>query len=548
MSVLERPPVIDAVAVLPMRPRLARHQRPGGRPATSTMIILACALIGIAALHVINLNGWPTFLDDEGTYAAQSWAVYQGALAHYAYWYDHPPGGWLQLAAITGVPALLGIEPTIEVARYVMVGCTLASSALIFQLCRNLGMHLITSVSGMVLWGLSPLVVFEGRQVMLDNMALPWALGAFVLATSRQQTLWQHIGAGALFGVAVLTKETTVLLAPALLMALWVYSYRPTRVFNAIGAVVTAAVLISIYPLYAVLKNELISGEGHVSLQDAISFQLVNRVGSGRIWDPSSGARDIVESWLSYDVVVPIFGVLAGFGCLWFRSLRPVGLAVSVMVLMALRPDGYLPWMYIIGLLPFATIALVGLAERAAVALRALQLFERPAGTALVVVIALLSLGYLVPGWIQRNAVALTNESNDSYYAALSYMEDNLDRDSQIIVDDSYWLNLVNAGWSADGWNGPIWYFKLDLDPIARTANLSNGWRDAEYLVVNDGMLPHLDPESKPQLVAAYTNSSVIGEWGTGEEKVQLRRIVPGADPESVPDPSSPVPSSVPSP
>ena len=42
---------------------------------------------------------------------AEAWAVYmRGDLAHYTYWYDHPPGGWLQLAAFFAPLNLLGVD------------------------------------------------------------------------------------------------------------------------------------------------------------------------------------------------------------------------------------------------------------------------------------------------------------------------------------------------------------------------------------------------------------------------------------------------------
>ena len=68
--------------------------------------ILGILLSLTAILRLINLTGSPARLDDEGTYVAQAYAVTEwGQLAHYTYWYDHPPAGWLQLAAwmaITG--------------------------------------------------------------------------------------------------------------------------------------------------------------------------------------------------------------------------------------------------------------------------------------------------------------------------------------------------------------------------------------------------------------------------------------------------------------
>ena len=51
--------------------------------------------------HAVGFTRSPMFFDDEGTYASQAWSVtHLRALAPYTYWYDHPPLGWLVLAAL----------------------------------------------------------------------------------------------------------------------------------------------------------------------------------------------------------------------------------------------------------------------------------------------------------------------------------------------------------------------------------------------------------------------------------------------------------------
>ena len=37
------------------------------------------ALLLIGLVHTVNINGWPSFSDDEGTYVAQAWAAFHGA-------------------------------------------------------------------------------------------------------------------------------------------------------------------------------------------------------------------------------------------------------------------------------------------------------------------------------------------------------------------------------------------------------------------------------------------------------------------------------------
>ena len=59
------------------------------------------------------------------------------------------------------------------------------------------------------------------RTSALDNVATPWVLAAFVFALSPRRHLWAGAAAGACFAVAVLTKETTVIVLLALLWQLW---------------------------------------------------------------------------------------------------------------------------------------------------------------------------------------------------------------------------------------------------------------------------------------------------------------------------------------
>ena len=151
----------------------------------------------------------------------------------------------------------------------------------------------------MLLWGLCPLVIFEARQVMLDNIATAWLLGAFVCATSRRQYLSRHLMAGVCFAVAILSKETTVILAPGLLYALWTHCYKATRWFSVMASVLMTMLLVSIYPIVRSAQVRARSGPGHVSIQDALAFQLVSRTGSGSLFDPTSVAYDTVRSGCS---------------------------------------------------------------------------------------------------------------------------------------------------------------------------------------------------------------------------------------------------------
>lgn len=508
------------------------------RPVPYFPILVAIGLAAIAAMHLYNINGAPAFGDDEGTYMAQgSSALHNGRLAHYTYWYDHPPAGWLQIALLMLVPSLVGVDVDVASGRYAMVLYALLTAALIYQLGKNSGLRRSTALIAMLLWGLSPLVVSEARQVLLDNVAMPWFVGAAVLATNRGKVLWMHLAAGLCFGVAITTKETMALLAPALLVALWVYAYKPTRKFSLVGAVTMTVLTISIYPLFAALKSELFSGAGHVSVEDAIKFQLISRASSGSIFDPNTVAYEVVHRWLYYDQFLVLGGAAAGLLCLAFRRFRFIGVLVLLMGSVLFR-GGYLPEMYVVALLPFAALAMCALGEMLALQMWRLKAGRVPVG-ALIAALLFASIAAFAPIWKDRNTQLLQEQANVQFYAAVDYMKANLSRDTRIVANDAYFNPLVNAGWRDDGWDGPIWMYKLGLDPIAMGQYLPDGWKDVDYIVDTNGGVAKLlntqaQSQQKEQLGEAYLHSTPVQSWGVegrDSQVITLRKIDPKMKP-----------------
>lgn len=516
--------VLDPVTTRAVEPPTEERQRPRWSARTWRRAGVVTALVLVVIAHLVNVWGWPVFGDDEGTYTAQAWAILHGKLAHYTYWYDHPPAGWIQLAGWLSLPQLLGIGPTVATARIVMVGYAAVTAYLIYRLARQVGLGYGAGLAALLVWGLYPLVIFESRQVLLDNLQLPWLVGSFVLATSGKRRLWAHVAAGVCFGVAVLTKETGLVLAPALLLAVWSYAYRPTRWFSMVGFTTAMGLTGALYPLFALLKGELLSGPGHVSLADAIGFQLVSRAGSGLLWDPTSNARAVVDGWLQHDPLLPVAGLVTGVICLLRPRVRPIGLALVILAVVGLRPNGYLPIMFVIAALPFAAISVVAVAERAVRLVS--ERMPTPGRHAVTAVAALATIVGLATLWTPRYAPVYTATPNADFRAAVDYLSARAAPDSRVLVDDAYWTALVDRGWQSDGWNGAIWYYKLDLDPIAQTRVLPDGWRDVDYLIANDQIRNGVAGPQHRQLKAAYDHSIVLASWGSGERLIEVRQII----------------------
>lgn len=526
---------IPAQRAVPIRAGSPRHSQQAKRFRDRIDVIRIAfwvVLVVLAVVYGTNLVGWPMFnTDDEGTYFAQAWSVlHKQELAHYTYWYDHPPVGWLQLALfIEPLSWFMGSFPAVVAGRAVMVLYTVVTAALLYRLGRNLKLHPVAALAAPLLWGLCPLTIFEGRQIFLDNMQLPWLVGAFVLATDGGRRLQMHILSGLLFAVAVLTKETAVFAGPAILLAVWVFAYRPTRLFSAVGWAAIFSLTVAAYPLYALIKDELLPGAGHVSLYDAIEWQLAAREGSGFLLDPDSVSNQVLNSWLDQDVFLIVAGGLAAAGCLRTRRLWPVSAFLACFIAVALRPSGYLPQMFVVVMLPFAALAVCAVVDLLRTSAARGSLGVRRIVNSGVAVLAAAGAVALLTAWYPQIRFGMTVEANRPYEEAIEYVEQNLPRDSVILTDDIAWNDLVRAGWPSDGFSGAVWYYKIDRDSEARAA-LPNGWRDVDYVLVGRPMgllvgTASLNANTDPQVMASYENSDVIRSWGPAEWRVELRKV-----------------------
>ncbi|MFJ5996544.1 ArnT family glycosyltransferase [Streptomyces sp. NPDC092370] len=521
-------------------PRTGGHRRPQPpsrlRSSRSDLILCGVLLVAILVVQGWNIADYPALSDDEGTYLAQAWSVQQGdGLAHYTYWYDHPPLGWIQIAVLTWIPALISPESmTVGSMRAAMLVISGISAVLVYVLGRRLALPRWAAALGMVLFGLSPLSVILQREIFLDNLAVMWTLLAFTLAASPSRHLWHHFGAGIAAATAVLTKETMLLVLPALFVTMWRHSHKDTRKFALTGAV-TACVLIGFaYPLFALLKGELLPGSGHVSLWDGVTYQMT-RPGSGFILDQGSGSWGVLQSWLYYDKILPLGGLAGALLLLvtwrWSvtaRALAGPALAVAIFAALALRPNGYLPAMYVIQALPFLALVLAG--GTASVAHAVLSRWrsetEKPYVSvgryALAAALALAAGAYVVPRWYDGARTAVTTDANAPYKAASRWLATEVEdpERTRVLVDDALWLDLVHQGYRPG--LGVIWFYKADLDP-AVTKTMPRGWKDLDYVVASPTV--RRDAADLPNVKAAMEHSDPVATFGTGEDRIEIRQI-----------------------
>jgi hypothetical protein len=499
--------------------------------------ILGILLIVTATLRLINLTGSPQRLDDEGTYMAQAYAVSEwGELAHYTYWYDHPPAGWLQLAlwvAISG-PDFGG--NAVAAGRYLMVIVAVITAALLWALARRIEMSRWAAAAAVAVFALSPVAISLSRMVYLDNLAVAWVLGALVLLCSPRYRLSAMFGAATCFGIAVLTKETMLLLMPMFAWLVWTRTAPATRRYALAVFVAVFGVVVSTYVLMAVLRGELVPGPGHVSLWDGIRFQLWERTTGGELNDPGSLKRNVVNKWLQFDPGLPFLVVPIALAALFVKRLRPFAVGLVILITTILRP-GYLPGPFILSALPLTALLAAGTGEVAlrylfrtveqrSVGLRRLRIPVLAAG-ALIVSIA-------VSLWLPTYHRLMESDDDAPMRQAQQWIQRNVPKTDRLIVDDAFWLDLIRDGRDR---RNVVWAYKVDTDEQVQ-GWAPHGWTDYDWVVSTVSLRAGMPPNGV--FADAVAHSQPAATFGYGSERVDVLRVDNGAPTSKPPSPAAP--------
>lgn len=514
------------------------------------LLLLSVLLTVAGVVHARGMYNSPARFDDEGTYTAYAWAVpHLHKLAHYTYWYAHPPLGQLQMGFYNVVTNAFDRLPyAVATGREFALVCKLIAIMLMFRLARRLGFSRVTTTLAVCIMSLSPLAVYFQRTALLDNLVTPWLLAAFFFAASPRRSIWAAAASAGCFAIAVLSKETALLFMPALVLLFWQRTDRRNRKFTLTTFTAVVSLLGMLYPLYALIKNELWAGPDHVSLQWAIQWQLFQRTGSGSIFNPASTAHTVVTTWLSLDRWTCFACLLAIVPGLLLTRTRAIALAFAIQVSSLLR-SGYLPYPFVIAMIPFAVLTLAGVvdvlwkwsrisqrlpwgqrarSERGGVVGRTARL-----GTGLVVASGLLLLASAVLTPWRYGLLDLWNHDRDAGKAsALSWLESSTSPGQTLVVDDAYWVDLVRHGHPRDK---VIWFTKLDVDKDVKLP-ATDPWKGIDYVVLdhqdslsvhlNSDLTPSKDTTSQfPTLGQALLHGSIVASFGEPQDRVMVWRV-----------------------
>jgi hypothetical protein len=399
--------------------------------------------------------------------------------------------GWLQLSFYTMVSDAFGRSATaLAAVRETMLVAAVIGVVLLWFLARRIGLTRWAATAAVLLVAVSPLALGLQRLVVVEHLAVVWALGALVLITRPGGRIRHDIAAAACLLAAVLTSPLALLFLPA---AGWLLVRRsPTRA-ALVAVLLNLGLGIAFGPAAAVLRPHLAAAGG-----------------------PS------VADWVALDPAWAVLSTVALVAALGVAALRPF--AVSGLLLAATLLIPGVPDTAVLALLlPVTPLLLAGVAQAVTRQRRAAH--HSPAvrraglvaaGAVFVVVVGV--------GWVYGfTALRPSTDRAGPLNEAQEWLRDNASG-ARLLVDDAAWAELADAGWPTG--------------MLAAPAACESTCPPAEWAVFT-GDASSLR-KRYPALDGAFGDAGTIAVFGTGEQRVTVSRLgLPPADPGAPPEDSA---------
>jgi beta-glucosidase-like glycosyl hydrolase/4-amino-4-deoxy-L-arabinose transferase-like glycosyltransferase len=465
--------------------------------------------------HGINLWGYPSFADDEGTYTSQAWWLVKfGKLAPYTYWYDHPPFGWFQIGLwqiLTGGP--FTFDFSLFSTRIFMVLVALATNLMIYLLTLSLTKSRNLAILASVFFAFSPLCIFYHRRVLLDNLATFWFLASLYLLWRKEYRLSQFWLSGLVFGLSFLSKEVVIVFMPVMIYTLYLKSRPENRRFCLFVWLMSGFFLISLFPLLALLRNEFFpaswfSGSEHVSLLETIIFQ-AKRGSPLKPWQEASDLRIALNHWNKIDFLGMGFGLLAILINLVIgrkNSSSQVFALLSLSFLLFLARGGLVLDFYIIPLLSLFAINIALAVKVCASTWPWVSCLTSSKATIPVICF----LAFLL---VAQHPQVFREKATASQLSAVSFGKEIIPKDAFVAIDDFALIDFRLDPSDEKGFSNVEWFAKIENDPEIREKKLGNNWENIEYILLSQAVLDSLRAGKLPFLGQAFNHSVLVRDF-----------------------------------
>lgn len=488
-----------------------------------TEVILVVSLLVISTfVHGYNMFNYPYYENDEGTYVSQALAVTeQGKLAPYTYWYDHAPGGWFLIAMWTQFTGgYFTFGNSINTGRVLMLFVHIASVILLYGILRRTGNKRLYSFLGGLLFATSPLAIAIGRRVLLDPMMTMWVLASVFVLLADHRKLRHYLLSAIFFAFAVLTKEPAVFFLPALLYLVYTSADLRHRRIVFIKWVVVFGVLVSLYPMYALMKGEffpygsLLGGPSpHVSLLGTVVDQ-AERKTEGNFWDLHGGFQMYFRGWINDDPVLMISGLMATIFVLvtsfWTRKIRVI-VALSLGFWIFLIRGGVLIEFYIYPLLPLLAACVAISANSMARLSKDSYIFQ----TILILLIIMPTSFF----YSERTSIYTKNQTI-AQTQALEWVWNNIPNDAFILIDNYAYVDITYKYPKAH------YYWKAEVDPAVRNGVFGGKWSSVDYILSTGQIERDTARENFTLVGGAMKNSVPVKSFERDGYAVTIRKVV----------------------
>ena len=509
---------------------------------------LAAILLVAAFAHGINMSHFPYYEDDEGTYMSQAWAVvHLGQLAPYTYWYDHAPGGWIQIALwsmLTGGFHTFG--QSVESGRMLMLCCQVISTGLLYGIARRLSGSVTVASVAALLFIFSAYGGYFHRRVLLDNITTPWMLFSIFLLIAPRLSLRGVWLSGVALGISILSKELTIFLIPAMIYLIWYRAHPGMRLFALSGWASIVGSIVSLYVLMAILKGELfaqgtlLGGKApHVSLLGTLQYQ-ASRGNDGGPRNLHSAFWQVVGGWVRDEPLLTAGGTLCALlSVAVIRRHRLIGIMglLTLSLWAFVSRGGVIIEFYLVPLLPLLAlnIALVfGLIAGLVQSALRVPLAGRPRlGRGLKLAAAALCVsgigaGYFSPdrGFAGNHLLLWTSTQADAQNQALAWVEAHLSPKSRIIMDNYAYTDLHDGSDGTAPYTLSHYYWKLDQDPAIGGTLFHQHWWNVDYVLSTIQLLSDVNQAHLLLTGELIDHSVTLARFDTGGWPVEVRQVI----------------------
>lgn len=524
--------------------QVAREQNKEGQTRTSgdsrhpgTYLLIATLVVAFVA-HAYNMFNYPLYLGDEGIYVEQAWAVLrQARLSPYTYFYDHAPAGWLLLSFWTVVlpRQFLSFGMTVNSGRVLMLLLHVAATYFLYRVTKRLSGSDLAAFAASIVFSLSPLALFYQRMVLLDNIMTFWILLSMYFALAPGGRVVTLLASGCAFGVALLTKENALFFAPVLAYLLYTEAKdRPNFRFSVVGWAFTAWGVLSLYPLYALLKDELLpsglanlatpNAGAHVSLISTLIWQGTRSQGS--VFDPNSLFWVFsLGRWLPKDQfilaaggIATVLNVIIGTLNHRFRRNYLVVAGMALAYAFYLARGSFMLEFYVVPLLPFLCMNMAMATDR---------VFRVLPGRLMPAVMFLVCLVILSGVYVYDDRDHFTLNLTQLQIHQLRFIQRIIPPDAKVVIDDDLWVDLHERNGKLPVYRNAHSHWKVTGDPDIKDKLLRGDWRNLDYIVMSNKMLETLEiNKAQEQLVLdALRNSDIIYRYQKGDVAVEVWKI-----------------------